>query len=437
LPLRRQNRSVTRRRGATTLSGMSEARTTINPLHRRRLRRVARPWRIAFIFYALALTTGTHWPRLTLGPEIPATDKLIHLLAFGGLTILLWRTRWIASKWAAAIIALAWAAADELSQGIAALNRTVSWHDVIANVLGVGCALAWLWALGPVGHPAGANRSRLRLHAYVFDEMFARSGPWLALVGGLAAGAVPLWFTWRSIAPALIHTAIVIGLVVAAIVTLAIWLRIWQRRWDETLMATPCLECGQRVYALDFRNVGSGRCESCGSRVNATLWIEPADPRWSLQLGVSLKPAILASVALAAGFGLVLATPLIYSSVIARGSPSHWAPRLAHAVANLPRELTSVIDLAMYLLLLAVVVRIYRTGLAKWHDRAIRCRRCGHDLRGTPTLEGTDGLGRCSECGTPFVRAKGIEPPRHTGAGMNAGGLASQPAATGEMNASP
>ena len=38
--------------------------------------------------------------------------------------------------------------------------------------------------------------------------------------------------------------------------------------------------------------------------------------------------------------------------------------------------------------------------LARGFGRA-RCPQCGHDLRGTPTV---DGEGRCGECGTPFSR---------------------------------
>ena len=42
------------------------------------------------------MTVGTHWPRLQLGTEeLPAPDKLIHLIAFAGLAFLLWRSGWV------------------------------------------------------------------------------------------------------------------------------------------------------------------------------------------------------------------------------------------------------------------------------------------------------------------------------------------------------
>ena len=65
----------------------------------RRRRRVLRPWRWAFVVYGVVLTVATHWPRLELGPEVPASDKVLHLVAFAVLTVLLWRTGWPARAW--------------------------------------------------------------------------------------------------------------------------------------------------------------------------------------------------------------------------------------------------------------------------------------------------------------------------------------------------
>ena len=111
--------------------------------------RVAWPWRCVLLVYAVALTTATHWPQLKLRPDAPASDKLIHLLAFGGLTFLLWQTRWFRRRWTVVVIALVWSLLDELTQGL--MQRVVSGYDMVANVLGVLVAGAWLWALAPVG----------------------------------------------------------------------------------------------------------------------------------------------------------------------------------------------------------------------------------------------------------------------------------------------
>ena len=66
----------------------------------------ARPWRILFVAYAIGLTVATHWPDFRLAPEVPATDKSLHMLAFAGLAWLLWRTRWIRTRRVVALVGL-------------------------------------------------------------------------------------------------------------------------------------------------------------------------------------------------------------------------------------------------------------------------------------------------------------------------------------------
>ena len=118
--------------------------------------------RVVFVLYALALTTATHWPALSVGTEtFPAPDKPMHMIAFGGLLVGLWWTRWVPRLWQAGLIVLVWTALDELSQSIEVLQRTFSPQDMVAGQLGVVTALAWVWALGP----AGGSDNRVALGA--------------------------------------------------------------------------------------------------------------------------------------------------------------------------------------------------------------------------------------------------------------------------------
>jgi len=118
--------------------------------------------RVIFVAYALALTTATHWPALTIGTETyPAPDKIIHMVAFGGLFVLLWRTRWVPRLWQAGLIVLVWAVVDEVSQSIEVLHRTFSAQDMVAGQLGVVTALAWYRALEPVEGTAKRARTAL------------------------------------------------------------------------------------------------------------------------------------------------------------------------------------------------------------------------------------------------------------------------------------
>jgi hypothetical protein len=120
---------------------------------------------------------------------------------------------------------------------------------------------------------------------------------------------------------------------------------------------------------------------------------------------LTIRPTMVAFSVLVLGFALILLAPWLYSLLLQgsqTSSSSVMAMRLAQAIGRLPDELVRVIDLSLYLLLFAAAMRIYRTRLAKFYDRAVVCARCGHDLRGTPTEH---GIGRCGECGAAFARA--------------------------------
>lgn len=101
-------------------------------------------FRIAFIAYALALVTATHWPALVLGKEGgPRIDLFIHAGAFGGWALLLALCAWFGPVLSqrnilrAVGIAMAYAVLDELSQGIPVFRRSVDPLDLAANFAGV------------------------------------------------------------------------------------------------------------------------------------------------------------------------------------------------------------------------------------------------------------------------------------------------------------
>lgn len=92
----------------------------------------------------------THWPRLTL-PEtgLERTDLYVHLLVFGGWTVLLNLTGYLGpfgSGRAIARCALAaalYVGVDEGTQAIPFIHRDARWDDLAANLTGV--------ALGTIG----------------------------------------------------------------------------------------------------------------------------------------------------------------------------------------------------------------------------------------------------------------------------------------------
>lgn len=368
--------------------------------------RVLRPWRLALLIYAVLLTTATHWPRLQLTPEIPASDKTIHLIVFGTLAILLWRSAWLGPRWMVALVALAWAGLDEVSQGIPFLHRTVSWYDWIANACGITCAMAVIWAMRPIQDAEqldGPNQARSRLFEFTFDDMFATRQPWLIGMATLVACAIVIGIahfllpTQRSVG--------IFGLVVVIVAIHALYLiyrGIFFRRFQQVLRDRPCLECGAMADDDSRDDQRSIACVTCGAmRSQSSFALSPRPPLAAV-LRVSAMPALVAFTGITAMFALVLLLPYAYNLTITTPTGRSLAPRLAQLLGRLPPELNSAIDLTLYMLLIAVVIRLWRGRFAAYVDRAVRCRYCGHDLHGTPVNE--RGEGHCGECGTAFTR---------------------------------
>jgi hypothetical protein len=375
-----------------------------------RHRRVLLPWRLAFVTFAIALATGTHWPSLEIGPEVPATDKTIHLLAFGSATVLLYLTRWIRSIWLTGVIVFLWAFVDELSQNIPGLGRTSTWHDMLANGMGIAVACAWLWALRPIGvrngdgvggeFVSGPNRMRLRALGFVFEEVFIDRRAWIAAIMGGCVGAMPILFGLFFMEAERARIAFSTGIVIGMVLTLLQWTLLWQATLDRSLRDKPCLHCGAPSKGDDLN-----ACDACGARRSAGDWLPAQPPTRAVLLRSSMRAAFVGSVALIFGFAVILISPVVYAMILNQGTTSSGAQstmRAVHSIGRLPQELVRTIDLALYLLLFAVVARIFRAQIARFYDQAVRCLRCGHDLRATPS---TKGIGHCGECEAAFVRA--------------------------------
>jgi hypothetical protein len=363
------------------------------------LRRFAWPWRIAFILYAAALTTGTHWPNLKLAPEPVLNDKTIHILAFGGLVYLLWRTRWLSPRLLVVAIVLAWSALDEISQAIPSLNRTVAWDDAVANTLGIITAAAWLWALKPVGGPV--NRLRLVLHRFAFDRLFRWWRVWGLFIGIFLACATPILVIGSLFSSAPLPPLIMLSVAAWLLASIVPLFRLWRSECRLVARTRPCFACGASCAGLTFDRTGRATCPVCSAEVHYAQWTDPAPPAPGTLLGILSRPALLTVIVILFIFALISVGAHVFDWSIIAQPASGLAPRIARFFGTLSPQLTEAIDLTVCLLLLALATRLYRTRLARYYDRSVRCRRCGHDLRGTPTER---GVGRCGECGTPFVR---------------------------------
>lgn len=355
-----------------------------------------RPWRLVLVTYAVLLTTATHWPQLRFRPDAPASDKLIHLIAFGGLTILLWQTRWFRRRSTVVLLALAWSVIDELSQGL--MQRSVSGYDLTANALGVTVAGVWLWALRPVGGPV--NRMRLRQEAFILNAAFARRGTWTGLVLITAIAAVPIVLLWFR------------GGAWPFYITVIVWAHAaggWvlhrtrgaRRRLREM---RPCFACNAPCVGMPLDDQGRGRCPGCGVDVRAVQWTEFVPPPRAQRAALVAAAIAIGMAIVIAAFVLILLTAPVYGWLIDRDPTMAGPPRAAHFIGGLERTLGRVVDLTLFALVLAATVRLYRRRLARHYDQSTRCRRCGHDLRATPAAQ---GVGRCGECGAEFALVEG------------------------------
>ncbi len=360
---------------------------------------LARSWRIVFIIYALILTVGTHWPAFTLAPEVPASDKALHMAAFGVLAWLLWRTRWITHLWQAGILALAWSMLDEYSQSIAILNRWCTWEDGLANALGVILVVVWLWALKPVG--GSVNRMRLKLHALAFDRVFQSPRNWLILFAiFLACAAIPV-VAWALLGPVGTSRAFIVAAIAFALIGGLTVMRMWRRHRRVIAGDRICFSCGSSCHDAEFDPFGDGNCPVCGGEIHRGQWGNPTQPAFGSRITLLLWPLVLSGLILGVVLLLITISSPVYAAILNNNRLTISAPKIAHFIGSLPDDLTLAVDFTFLFLLFAIATRVYRIRLARFHDRSIRCRKCDHDLRGTPTEQ---GMGRCGECGTQFVR---------------------------------
>jgi hypothetical protein len=361
----------------------------------------AHPWRIAFVAYVVVLTVATHWPNLRIAaPPAAHADKTLHWLAFGGLTLLLWRTRWVCRLWLLVPIAFAWCVLDEISQGIPGLGRFVTVSDAVAGMLGVLTVVAWIWAVQPVG--AESNRLRVALQTFAFDRMFQRPRTWLVHAGLFLACATPTAIALRWLDATAGRRVFVIGVLIWLHVAVLTLLGMWKVERRLAAHHRLCFVCGRSCRDSTFDDGPTARCAGCDTEVHRGQWLDPAGPPPKVLLPTMAWPLGVIMTIVVVGFALITLSPVLYAWILQNAPDLGVVPRLAHVLGRLPEELTNVIDLTLYAMLFALGVRLYRGRLARYFDQSTRCRRCGHDLRATPTAD--DGAGRCGECGTAFVR---------------------------------
>lgn len=375
----------------------------MNTISAQHTKRLARPWRLAFVLYASALTVATHWPHLDLtGPTGPkAPDKLLHLFAFGGLAFLLIQTRWLGRIWLAGIVTVMWTLLDEVTQSLPVLGRQSSLIDILAGQLGIVLVIVWMSALGPIG--GIANRTRIAQRHFLLAELFGRPRTWIvvlsvSLIGALIMGgsiALAMKFVFTRYSGEQLAKVLVVS-VIGAFAGLYVSLPgLLARHAAKRIAQRPCFRCGSSCEDVSFDEAGRGRCSRCDAALQLGQWDKPMQLPPTAVMRVGVPAAAHAGGLLVMGAALLLI-------VLQLSMSFRWAESLLRPWNDLPPDMKTAVGLTAIALIVASAVRKYRRRQAKLYDcQHERCRACRHDLQGSPIAQ---GIGRCPECSTPFVR---------------------------------
>ncbi len=369
-------------------------------------RRARAAWILVFAAALLAIAVATHWPNVRVGDPTRPPDKIIHFIAFGGLTALLWQVGWFKSRIAVAAAGFAIAIADELTQSLGIEGRQASVEDVIAGALGIVVVVLGLWAFAPVGGVAAMLRQQRRRVAEQF--IFSRLGPWLSLVAAAGFGVVvmlpaSILIDSRFPRPNPLQAALV-GAVLGTLLSSLMMLEALVRR---TLQATAtqhrCTACGSDALA-------KADCTRCGAAVQSHLFIEWPEVGGSTFLRLAARPVLL-------GVGIVVSVTVVVLSLGALRLTFPLAGQVDALIHGRAYGMTSVLDLTLVGVAAACAVRSFRARSAARADAASeRCIACAFDLSQTPVSDdsfvGNDAsgaahrcqVGRCGECGASFVR---------------------------------
>ena len=351
-------------------------------------------WRAVFVLAALVVTTGTHWPKLTLGQPDQPIDKLLHCTAFAGLTAFLVRTGWIRPLWAAGAVMLAWGAVDEVTQGIPGLQRSVDLDDWLADATGVLLALAFTAAFALQG--GGLARLLGLRRRVAMAWLFSRPLPWMhlatgAVLGAAVGGPVAIWldslFVRKSAQPWQYGTVGgVLGAIGGAHLLLELGTRAGLRR---NAALRSCLACG--TPAPDA--APDAPCTACGAARTAGDWAPVAALPGSEELRLCLAP-ILQGVATLVALSLV--------GVFVGSLPNQRVPALSsvsRAYNASAVDFRILMDLALLAFIGAWTTWRCRRRIARRVDQGRdACLACGFDLRAASG-------DACPECGAPIPPA--------------------------------
>jgi hypothetical protein len=245
--------------------------------------------------------------------------------------------------------------------------------------------VAWWWR-HPHGGAVVAHRRRLKrcmrrmvLATPALRGVLLRRG----IIGGVAiVGFVILWqvallrllfinLPWWF--PAALWFGLTLCLLRSMHVHLATRIR------DAVQAMRPCLNCGASNAETEFDEYGDGACAACRAPIQKNHWLLTDDLPGEVIAGRMLGTMIIT---------VILGFFMFWPWLSMQSEPRGLAASVMFATTGLS------------FLSVNAVNRMKRFAAKRWAAQHVACRICMYALGGIPTRQ---GIGTCSECGTPFA----------------------------------
>ncbi len=342
----------------------------------------------------LVTLVATHWPRLQLSSEAPS-DKVLHAITYGFLTLLVWRATWFARLWQLGGAVVLLASVDEWTQSLPPFFRHTSWNDWTADLVGVAVCVFLLWCSMSARGSTGELRRAVR--AASERRLFDRPFTWLAMVtsaavGALVGGAISVTVSRLLLADERPLQTLFLGAVLFAAMGVDWTVRAGVRAMAKQIIkARLCLQCGGAIDVVGE----AGQCPDCGRSWVRQQWV--AMPNlWSRDRG-RLRRFLLWRIPRAALIAFVVVGSLGMYVWAALMLVDVWfGQRIA-----VPGDMRDLFAYAYALAWIGLTIRLVRSAVAsKQAIEGLECVSCGHLLRGVGVR---GGVGVCPECGVEFI----------------------------------
>ncbi len=265
-------------------------------------------WRTVAIASLVLFLVGTHWPKLRL-PEVeggPASDKLIHFIAFALLAVPVWWTGWFSRLRWLLVAGTLFAIFDEITQELLPIDRFANLDDLLSDLSGLFASVSILASLRATGSDASRGRHSMRRSAS--NLLLSKPVNLANLTVAAALGMVVLVPVGVLLAPVVLIDVKVLAIAAAGVGAAG-----------GGLLA---LEAGTRATLRRVRNARTCPfclaepceppvCIACSKPIAAAMWSAPPTIALASRLRAAWLPSVRSLVALTALVAVVHLVPVV------------------------------------------------------------------------------------------------------------------------------